>query len=202
MSEPSSKRPRSSVPVCRSHGAPLGSAVRQNLPVEVEEGLCGVTGALLELTYCLQALATIFEQDDVGLPRVAAFFRRESEEQQEQAEAMLAYLSDRGGHYCNKDVQKPGCEGICAIVPALEMMLGRWKELLAIMTELSQLAKEHGDPHTASVVKGCFLTRLVAKVKALGDILSSARRVGCTSEGSGGCGEYLIEQLQAELSGI
>lgn len=49
--------------------------------------------------------AQIFEQHDVGLPRVAGFFRQESEKEQKQAEAMLAYLTERGAHYCNKDIK-------------------------------------------------------------------------------------------------
>lgn len=47
----------------------------------------------------------MFEQDDIALPRVAAFFHRESVREQAQAEAMLNYLSDHGGQYCNKDIQ-------------------------------------------------------------------------------------------------
>lgn len=49
--------------------------------------------------------AKIFEQDDLPLSHVAAFFHRESTREQEQAEAMQQYLSERGGHYCNKVIQ-------------------------------------------------------------------------------------------------
>lgn len=49
--------------------------------------------------------AKTFEQDDLALSRVAAFFHQESAREQKQAEAMQQYLSERGGHYCNKVIQ-------------------------------------------------------------------------------------------------
>lgn len=56
------------------------------------------------ILYC-PLKAKIFEQDDIALPRVASFFHQESEKQQAEAQAMLDYLTDRGGQYCNKDIQ-------------------------------------------------------------------------------------------------
>lgn len=157
---------------------------------------------LMEVAYRLEALANIFEQDDIALPRVAAFFHQESEKEQAQAEAMLAYLSERGGQYCNKDIQRPGCEAVGAVLPALELLLAQWKEEMAVLVELSQLAREHGDPHSASVVKSRFLGPLVPRIKLLGDLLTSGRRAGCTSDSSGGFGEYLFNELQEELTSV
>lgn len=96
--------------------------------------------------------------------------------------------------------QRPGCEEICGLLPALDLTLAAWKEEMAVMIELSRIAREQGDPHSASVVKSRFLTPLVPKVKLLGDLLTNARRVGCTAEGAGGFGEYLMDQLQEELT--
>ncbi|XP_030646798.1 ferritin light chain, oocyte isoform [Chanos chanos] len=199
MSEPSGKRLKTCLPICKTHRALVGSRVKQNLPAVVEESLCGVSTLIMEVAYRLQALANIFEQDDLSLPRVAAFFHQESEKEQKQAEAMLSYLSERGGYYCTKNIQRPGCEQVCAVSQAVELMLGQWKEEMAIMVELCQLAREHGDTHSASVVKSRFLSPLIPKVKLLGDLLTNARRVGCTAEDTAGFGEYLIDQLQEEL---
>lgn len=57
----------------------------------------------LNLFYLLQA--SVFERDDVALPRVACFFHQEALKQEEEAEAMLGYLAERGGNYCGKDIQ-------------------------------------------------------------------------------------------------
>ncbi|KAL0154771.1 hypothetical protein M9458_049034, partial [Cirrhinus mrigala] len=71
---------------------------------------------------------------------------------------------------------------VCAILPAVEIMLNQWKEEMSIMLELNQLAHEYGDPHSASVIK------------------SQARRAGCTNDSTGGFGEYLIDRLQETLT--
>eukprot|EP00063_Salmo_salar_P050568 XP_014025403.1 PREDICTED: ferritin, heavy subunit-like [Salmo salar] len=202
MAEPSVKRLKTNLPICKIHRPFVGSRVKQNLPAVVEESLCGVSTMLMEFAYRLDSLAKIFEQDDISLPRVAAFFHEHSEQERAQAEAMLDYLSDRGGQYCNKDIQRPGCEEVCAVIPALELMLGQWKEEMSVMVELNQLSNEHSDPHSASVVKSRFLGPLVPRVKLLGDLLTNARRVGCTIDRSGGFGEYLINQLQEELTNV
>lgn len=70
---------------------------------------------------------------------------------------------------------------------------------MAFMVELSQLALNYGDPHTASIIKSRFLQPLISKVKLVGDLLTEARRVGCTNDSMGGFGEFLFDQLQGSL---
>ncbi|KAM7397286.1 hypothetical protein PAMP_020270 [Pampus punctatissimus] len=201
MAEPAGKRLKSSLPLCRAHRSSAGSRARHNLQAAVEEALCGVSSLLWDGAYRLQALASVFERDDVDLPRVASFFHREALKQQDEAEAMLGYLAERGGNYCGKDIQKPGCEEVCAVLPALELLLLQLKEEVSVLVELSHLARKHGDPHTASVVKSQFLAPRVDRVKLLGDLLTSARRVGCTNDQAGRFGEYILNELQDELTG-
>ncbi|KAM7415305.1 hypothetical protein PAMA_019910 [Pampus argenteus] len=201
MAEPAGKRLKSSLPLCRAHRSSAGSRARHNLQAAVEEALCGVSSLLWDGAYRLQALASVFERDDVALPRVASFFHQEALKQQDEAEAMLGYLAERGGNYCGKDIQKPGCEEVCAVLPALELLLLQLKEEVGVLVELNHLAREHGDPHTASVVKSQFVAPRVDRVKLLGDLLTSARRVGCTNDQAGGFGEYILNELQDELTG-
>uniref|UniRef100_A0A9J7XDS6 Ferritin n=2 Tax=Cyprinus carpio TaxID=7962 RepID=A0A9J7XDS6_CYPCA len=199
MSEPRVKRIKTCLPLCKTHISSAGSLAKQNFPTVVEESLCGVSTLLMEVSYRLEALARIFEQSDLALPRVAAYFHQESVEL-ERAEAMLQHLTQRGGKYCSKNIQRPGTEEVCAVLPALEIMLNQWKEEMSVMVELNQLAHEYGDPHTASVIKSQFIQPLVPKVKLICDLLTSARRVGCTGDSTGGFGEYLIDRLQETLT--
>ncbi|XP_061469089.1 uncharacterized protein LOC133378286 isoform X5 [Rhineura floridana] len=84
MAEPSPKKFKSGLPLCaiHRHGKALGKQVKQNFPAVVEEGLCGVTSALLEVSYVLQML-----------------------EEREAAEALIQYQLDRGGLYCTRVIQ-------------------------------------------------------------------------------------------------
>ncbi len=86
------------------------------------------------------------------------------------------------------------------MLPALEIMLNQWKEEMSVMLELNHLAHEYEDPHTASIIKSQFIQLLVPKVKLVSDLLTSARRVGCTGDSMGGFGEYLIDRLQETLT--
>lgn len=87
------------------------------------------------------------------------------------------------------------------MLPALELLQLQLKEEVDVLVELNQLARKHGDTHTASVVKSHFLTPRVERLKLLGDLLTSARRVGCTTDPTGRFGEYILNELQEELTG-
>nr|XP_006642639.1 PREDICTED: ferritin, heavy subunit-like [Lepisosteus oculatus] len=200
MSEPAGKRLKLTLPVCTAHRTLTGTRVKHNFPLVVEESLCGVITVLMAVAYRLQALAKLFERDDIALPRIAAFFHQEAEQEQKEAESLLEYLRERGGQYCNKDIQKPGCEAVGSVLQALELMLAQWKEVARILTELCQQSKQSGDPHTASVVKKRFVTPAIGKIEVVGALLTNARRVGCKDET--GFGEYLIDQLQKELTNL
>ncbi|XP_026221734.1 ferritin, heavy subunit [Anabas testudineus] len=200
MAEPAGKRLKSSLTVCRAHRSSAGSSrARHNLQAAVEEALCGVSSLLWDGVYRLQALASVFERDDVSLRRLASFFHQEALKQQVEAEAMLGYLAERGGNYCGRDIQKPGCEAVCAVLPALELLQLQLKEEVGVLVELNHLAREHGDPNTASVVKSHFLTPRVERLKLVGDLITNARRVGCTGDQTGGFGEYILNELQEEF---
>ncbi|XP_043084598.1 ferritin light chain, oocyte isoform-like isoform X2 [Puntigrus tetrazona] len=113
MSEPRVKRIKTCLPLCETHLSSAESPARQNFPTVVEEGLCGVSTLLMEVSYRLEALAETFERSDLALPRVSAYFHQESAKELERAETMLQYLSQRGGKHCSKNIQRlsRGMEG-------------------------------------------------------------------------------------------
>ncbi|KAI3371550.1 hypothetical protein L3Q82_023580 [Scortum barcoo] len=242
MAEPPGKRLKSGLPLCRAHRSSAGRRAALRLPAAVEDALCGVSSLLRDGAYRLQGLASAFERDDVALPRVASFFHQEALKQEEEAEAMLGYLAERGGNFCSKDIQM--ADGIGGGVGVSQRGLrppARVYESCKIVSGPSQ--QHFGTPQAglrgglrrvaglraaaapaegggwrpgraesagsqprrpargANVVKSHFLSPRVDRLKLLlGDLLTNARRVGCTADRAGGLGEYILNELQDELS--
>ncbi|KAK7916503.1 hypothetical protein WMY93_012264 [Mugilogobius chulae] len=199
MAEPEEKRFKSILPRCTSHRSSISRCV--TLQAAVEEALCGVSSLLFHGVYKLQALASAFELDDCSLPRLALFFCHTAQKQQEEAQELLRYLSQRGGTYCSRDIQRSGCEAVCAVLPALDLLLLQLKEEVEVLVELRHMSQDSGDPQTCSMIQSHLLNPRLERLKQLGDLRSSAQRLGCTTDTTGGFGEYLFNELQERLKG-
>ncbi|KAJ7422221.1 ferritin light chain-like protein [Pitangus sulphuratus] len=199
MAEPRSKRPRVTLPACPAHRPLPASRVRHGFPAAVEEALCGVTGAQLELHYCLQALGEYFDQSHVALPNISKFFLHQALEERKAAEALMKYQQERGGHYCSKTIQKPNCDYAVGLMKALELAMVQWKTMLRYFEELYALSVENADPHTASTMKKQFIAPKIRKIKLMGDLLTNARRLDCSQDGRNSLGDYFMDRLQQEF---
>ncbi|XP_059831690.1 ferritin light chain, oocyte isoform-like [Hypanus sabinus] len=199
MAEPKGKRLKTCLPTCTFHQPLSRSQVKQNYPLSVEEAVCGLITFFYEVSYWFQALMEIFEQDDVALPRVAAYFHKITQEEEKNAQTLLDYQTERGGHYCPKDIQKPRCLSVRNILQALELTCHQWKTTASFLEELCVLSKSLADPHTASFVKKRLLVSKIEQIKVAGDLITNANRVGCSDDGEMSFGEYLIDRLQEEL---
>ncbi|KAF7245427.1 Ferritin light chain [Varanus komodoensis] len=201
MAEPSPKRLKSGLPFCTIHrqGRALSMLVKQNFPAVVEEGLCGVTSALLEAAYVFQMLGEIFDQFDTALPNVSKFFLDRSKEEREAAEALIQYQHDRGGIYCTRVIQKPPNVSINGVATALEVALVQWKTLASYFEELYALSIKNSDPHTASTIKKQFLAPKIERIKLMGDLITNTHRLRSAQDGKSNLENYLIDRLQEEL---
>ncbi|XP_077177715.1 ferritin light chain-like [Paroedura picta] len=201
MAEPSPKRFKSGLPLCtvQRHGSALRQLVKQNFPPVVEEGLCGVTSALLEVAYVFQMLGEIFDLSDMSLPNVSKFFWEQAKEEKEAAEVLIKYQHDRGGLYCTKVIQKPPNVYINGVAAALEVALTQWKMLAGYFEDLYALSIKNSDPHTANTIKKQFLVPKIQKIKLMGDLITNAYRLRSAQDDRGDLENYLIDRLQKEL---
>ncbi|XP_069754642.1 ferritin, middle subunit [Narcine bancroftii] len=199
MAEPKRKRQRTCLPICTLHRPLAGAQGKHNYPLSVEEAVCGLITFFYGISYHFQALAEIFEQDDVALPRVAGYFREITKEEERNAQTLLDYQMERGGHYCPKDIQKPRTVSVRNIRQALELTLTQWQTSAAFMEELCTLSKKLTDPHTTSFIRKRLLAPKIRQIKVAGDLITNANRLGCTDNGQACFGEYLFDRLQEEL---
>nr|XP_060623905.1 ferritin light chain-like [Anolis sagrei ordinatus] len=203
MAEPNPKRLKSGLPFCTVHrqqqARALGKLVKQNFPPVVEEGLCGLSSALLEGAYLFQMLGETFDHSDMALPNISTFFLDRAKEEREAAEALIHYQNVRGGAYCTKVIQKPPNILINGVSPALEVALLQWKTVAGYFEELYALCIKYGDPHTASTIKKEFLRPKMTRIKMAGDLLTNAHRLRSAQDGRGDLENYLIDRLQKEL---
>ncbi|KAJ6665063.1 hypothetical protein lerEdw1_005294 [Lerista edwardsae] len=200
MAEPNPKRLKSGLPLCpvHRHGRALSKLVRQNFPAVVEEGLCGVTSALLEVSYIFQMLGEIFDHSDMAFPNISKFFWDQAKEEREAAEALIRYQHNRGGLYCTKVIQKPPNMFVNGVAAALEVAQVQWKTMAGYFEELYALSIKNLDPHSASTIKKQFLAPKIQKIKLAGDLITNARRLRSAQDGRD-LENYLIDRLQKEL---
>ncbi|GCB60676.1 ferritin light chain [Scyliorhinus torazame] len=199
MAEPKWKRQKTCLPICSFHQPAPGSQVKQNYPESVEEAVCGLITLFYQVSYRFQALAEIFEQNDVALPRVSGYFQKVADEEEHNAEILLEYQKERGGHYCAKDIKKPSTESVQNMRQALDQTIQQWKTVATFLEELCALSKSCTDPHTTSFIRKRLLVPKIQQIKVAGDLITNATRLGCTDEGQVSFGEYLIDRLQEEL---
>ncbi|XP_020667002.3 ferritin light chain [Pogona vitticeps] len=202
MAEPNPKRLKSGLPFCAVHrqqGRPPGNPVKQNFPPVVEEGLCGVTSAVLEVASVFQMLGEIFSDSNMALPNVSKFFLDQAKEEREVADALVQYQRVRGSIYCSRIITKPPNMLLNGVAPALEVALVQLKTVTSYFEELYTLSIKYSDPCTASTIKKQFLRSKSKKIKLMGDLLSNAHRLRSTQDGRGGLENYLIECSLKEL---
>ncbi|XP_048342269.1 ferritin light chain, oocyte isoform-like isoform X1 [Sphaerodactylus townsendi] len=201
MGEPRPKRFKSGLPLCTGHrhGRAPGKLVKQNFPPVVEEGLCGVASALLEVSYVFQMMGEIFDLSDISLPNVSKFFWEQAKEERGAAEVLIHYLHDRGGLYCTRTIQKPPNVHINDVAAALEVALIQCKMLAGYFEDLYALSIKNSDPHTASMIKKQFLAPKIQKIKLMRDLITNAHRLRSDQDGRGDLENYLIDRLQKEL---
>ncbi|KAJ7344408.1 hypothetical protein JRQ81_000358 [Phrynocephalus forsythii] len=202
MAEPNPKRLKGGLPFCTVHrqqGRAPGKLVKQNFPPLVEEGLCGVTSALLEAAAVFHTLGEIFSDSNMALPNVSKFFLDQAKEERETAEALMQYQHVRGGMYCSRIIQKTSNMLISSAAPALEVALAQWKTVAGYFEELYALSIKYSDPCTASTIKKQFLRPTSKKIKLMGDLITNAHRLRNTQDGRGDVGNYLIDRWLEEL---
>ena len=164
------------------------SRCRQNFHDACEAGLNNQINMELHAMYCYTALAAYFERDDVALSNVAAYFRKNADEERSHAQALIDYLTKRGGRVRFSDIKAPPLVEFASVREAFEAALALERKVNSSLLDLHKTAEENSDPHMTDYLEGNFLNEQVDAIKELAGHVSNLDRVGL------GLGEWHFDQ--------
>ncbi|KAL8176837.1 UNVERIFIED_CONTAM: hypothetical protein K2H54_039242 [Gekko kuhli] len=169
----------------------MDSQIRQNYHRECEAAVNRMVNMELYASYVYLSMASYFDRDDVALRNVAEFFRSQSREEQEHADKLLRFQSQRGGRVLLQDIKKPERDAWGTTLDAMEAALQLEKNVNQALLELHRLASDQKDPHFCDFLETHYLDEQVKAMKVLGDYITNLRRLGASQ---GGLGEYLFDK--------
>ncbi|KAI7840924.1 hypothetical protein COHA_005355 [Chlorella ohadii] len=134
------------------------------------------------VSYVYHSLYAYFSRDNVALPGIAAFFKKESEEERHHAELLMDYQNLRGGRVKLQSIMMPEMEFSHPekgeALYAFELALSLEKLNFQKLRALHEVAEKHGDSQMCDFVEGDLLADQADSVKEFAEFVSQLRRVG------------------------
>lgn len=134
------------------------------------------------VSYVYHAIYAFFDRDNVGLPGIAAYFKKESEEEREHAELLMEYQNLRGGRVKLQSIIAPEMEFSHPekgdALYAFELSLSLEKLNFQKLRHLHVIAEKHGDSQMCDFIEGSLLKDQVDSVKKTAEFVSQLRRIG------------------------
>ena len=134
------------------------------------------------VSYVYHSLYAYFSRDNVALPGIAAFFKKESEEERQHAELLMDFQTLRGGHVALRSIISPETEFSHPekgdALYAFELALSLEKLNFQKLRYLHTVADSFGDAHMADFIEGDLLADQAASVKEFAEKVAQLRRVG------------------------
>ncbi|CAG0896900.1 unnamed protein product [Cyprideis torosa] len=154
------------------------SQVRQNFHAEVEAGINKQINMELYASYVYLSMAAYFDRDDVALPNISKFFRKQSREERDHAEKFIDYQNKRGGRVVLNPIDKPSRDEWGSPLDAMTAALELEKTVNAALLALHGLGSSKDDAQFCDFMEGEFLEEQVESIKELGNWVTQLKRVG------------------------
>ena len=134
------------------------------------------------VSYVYHAMYSYFSRDNVALPGIAAFFKKESEEERHHAELLMDYQVKRGGRVALQTLVAPHTEFDHAdkgdALYAFELALSLEKLNFQKLRHLHEVAEKHGDSQMCDFIEGSLLADQADSVYEVAEKVAQLRRVG------------------------
>ncbi|NEU32839.1 ferritin [bacterium LRH843] len=154
------------------------SQVRQNFHNDCEGGINKQINLELYASYVYLSMSYHFDRDDVALPGLAHFFKKNSDEEREHASKLMTYLNKRGGRINLIDVRAPPRQEWGTAEEAMSAALQLEKDVNQSLLHLHEVATVHNDANLTDFLESEYLQEQVDAIKEIGDLLTNIRRVG------------------------
>jgi ferritin heavy chain len=166
------------------------SLIRQHFASQAEAGLNKQINIELYASYVYLSMSYYFDRDDVALPNIAKWMKKQSEEEREHAQIFMKYQNTRGGRLVLQNVQKPEKDEWGTALEAFEAALALERFNNQSLLELHEIAATHNDSQMCDFIEGTFLKEQVESIEEIGKMVTALKRAGP------GLGEYMFDKEQ------
>lgn len=166
------------------------SLIRQNFHAEAEAALNKQINIELHASYVYMSMAWYFDRDDVALPGLHKFFKKNSDEEREHAEEIMKYQQQRGGKVVLQGIEKPVRDSWGSVLEAVQSALEMEKNINQTLFDLHAVADKHNDAQMCDWLTSTFLKESVESVKTMSNLVTNLKRAGP------GLGEFMFDKEQ------
>ena len=162
---------------------------RQNWSQKCEEGVNKQIDLEYYASHYYHLLYCFFRRDDIGLEKIANYFKKASEEEREHAEKLMDYQTTRGGRVVFGGVDKieiPLEDKIADksfLKESFVIALGLEKKVNQSLLNLHKLASDVEDPPFTDFLEGEYLSEQVEANYELATIISQLTLIGNDGHG-------------------
>uniref|UniRef100_A0A914DD86 Ferritin n=1 Tax=Acrobeloides nanus TaxID=290746 RepID=A0A914DD86_9BILA len=164
------------------------SQIRQNYAADIEAAVNKQVNIELYNSYVYLSMAFYFDRDDVALPNISKFFKKQSEEEHEHATTLMKYQNTRGGRIVLQNITKPEKDEWGSALEAFQAALALEKMNNQMLLELHALAGQNNDAQMTDFLEDKYLREQVESIEEFGKIITTLKRVGT------GLGEFMFDK--------
>jgi len=168
------------------------SVVRQNYSAEAEAGVNKQINIELYASYVYLSMSYYFDRDDVALPGIAKWLKKQSEEEREHGTRFMKFQNTRGGRIVLQNIQKPEKDEWGSALEAFQAALALEKFNNQSLLELHAIAQQQNDSQMCDFLEDHYLREQVESIEEIAKYITNLKRVGK------GLGEYMFDKEHFE----
>ncbi|KAI6238265.1 Ferritin [Aphelenchoides fujianensis] len=164
------------------------SQIRQNFHADSEAALNKQINIELYASYVYLSMSFYFDREDVAMPNLSAWCKKQSDEEREHAMKFMKYQNTRGGRLTLQPIEKPEKDEWGSPLEAFQSALALEKYNNKSLLELHDVAARSNDAQFCDFLEGEYLKEQVESIEEIGKYITQLKTAGK------GLGEYLFDK--------